>query len=96
MAFLYVPAKMRADPYVIRADDDVCFASSETVCDTHAVSTFYFWNLTNPAEVVAGTAPPALREVGPFVMHKTREKKSNVTFHQHANCLLYTSPSPRD
>ena len=85
MAFLYVPAKMRADPYVIRADDDVCFASSETVCDTHAVSTFYFWNLTNPAEVVAGTAPPALREVGPFVMHKTREKKSNVTFHQHAN-----------
>ena len=81
MAFLYVPAKMKRAPFTLSGDTDACFARSETVCDTHAVSTFYFWNLTNADAVVAGTAPPALREIGPFVMHKGKEKKSNVTFH---------------
>ena len=81
MAFLYVPAKMKRAPFTLSGDTDACFARSETVCNTRAVSKFFFWNLTNADAVVAGTAPPALREIGPFVMHKGKEKKSNVTFH---------------
>ena len=41
----------------------------------------FLLNLTNADAVVPGPPSPALREIGPFVMHKGKEKKSNVTFH---------------
>ena len=41
----------------------------------------FFWNLTSGPW---WPTTPALREIGPFVMHKGKEKKSNVTFHGRA------------
>ena len=81
MAFLYVPAKMKRAPFTLSGDTDACFARSETVCDTHAVSKFFFGTSPTRTPSWPGPPPPALREIGPFVMHKGKEKKSNVTFH---------------
>ena len=80
MAFTYVPAKVKRPPFAVRRSDK-CFQSDETVCDTHAVSRFYFWNLTNAAEVVSGAEPPRLVEVGPYVLRDGKEKKSDIEFH---------------
>lgn len=80
MAFLYVPAKTRREPFAVRRTD-ACFVSNETVCDTHATSSFYFWNLTNAEAVAAGAEPPLLEEVGPYVMTEGKEKKSDIEFH---------------
>ena len=80
MAFTYVPAKTARPPFAVRRGD-ACFASDETTCDTHAASTFYFWNLTNAEAVATGAEPPALREVGPYVMTEGKEKKSDIAFH---------------
>ena len=77
MAFLYVPAKMKRAPFTLSGDTDACFARSETVCDTHAVSTFYFWNLTNADAVVAGTAP--LRSARSVRSSCTRARRRNPT-----------------
>jgi hypothetical protein len=71
MAFLYVPAKTRREPFAVRRTD-ACFVSNETVCDTHATSSFYFWNLTNAEAVAAGAEPPKLRRGGP-VRHDRRQ-----------------------
>ena len=80
MAFTYVPAKVARAPFAVRRGD-TCFASDETTCDTHAASAFYFWNLTNAEAVAAGAEPPALQEVGPYVMTEGKEKKSDIEFH---------------
>ena len=80
MAFLYVPAKTRREPFAVRRTD-ACFVYNETVCDTHATSSFYFWNLTNAEAVAAGAEPPLLEDVGPYVMTEGKEKKSDIEFH---------------
>lgn len=42
-------------------------------CDAGQVfADLYFWNLTNPLAFLAGTQPPALQEVGPFVFRVHR------------------------
>lgn len=79
MAFTYVPNKIKREPYTLRRSDK-CFVSNETVCDTHAVSQFYFWNLTNAEAVIAGSEAPNLVEVGPYVLSDGKEKKSDITF----------------
>lgn len=84
MAFTYVPAKIKREPFTVRRSDK-CFVSNETVCDTYARSQFFFWNLTNAQEVVDGLAPPVLVEVGPYVLHGGKEKKSDIEFHAPRN-----------
>ena len=40
----------------------------------------YLWNITNPAQVLGGTHPPALQEVGPYVMTNGATKRQNINF----------------
>lgn len=96
MRFTYVEQKMKRPPFVISAEKDVCFSKSETVCDTPQTASFYFWNLTNPFEVISGAAPPKLKEVGPYVMHNAKEKKSNITFFENNTKVSYVSTSYAD
>jgi hypothetical protein len=91
MAFAYLPEKLKQTPYVISSEKDSCFARSETVCDSPAITKFYMWNLTNPREVAAGLAPPALQEVGPYVLYKQKEKRSNITFYDNNTKVSYVS-----
>ena len=79
---------MKGSPYVIDRNQDICYAANATICDTHAVSKFFFWNLTNPLEFLAGTQPPELEEVGPFVMRGGKEKKNNVTFSGNGDSVV--------
>jgi hypothetical protein len=57
-AVFIVPGLTDTAPYVISAENDKCFAKSETVCENEVEWRFHFWNLTNADDVVAGTAPP--------------------------------------
>lgn len=91
MAATYVREKTKSSPFVISPEKDTCFARPETVCDTPQVTSFYLWNLTNPHEVVAGTAPPKLHEVGPYVMHKSKEKRHNITFFDNGTKVSFIS-----
>lgn len=93
MALQYVPEKMKRDPFIISSEKDTCFARSETVCDSPQITSIYMWNLTNPHEVAAGLAPPALKEVGPYVMHNAKEKKSNITFFDNNTKVSYIATS---
>ncbi|KAL1443050.1 hypothetical protein MTO96_000939 [Rhipicephalus appendiculatus] len=40
---------------------------------------YYFFNMTNPDEIIAGTEKPRLQEVGPYTFLETREKV-NITW----------------
>ena len=93
MALVYTPNKMKRKPFVISSQNDLCFASSETVCDSPQVTSFNFWNLTNPLEVISGTEPPRLKEIGPYVMHNAKEKKTNVTFFDNNTKVSYIATS---
>lgn len=88
MAVTYLPERMKGSAYVLDPNQDMCYAGNVTICDTHAVSRFFFWNLTNPLEVLAGTQPPELKEVGPFVMQGGKEKKSEVTFSGNGDSVV--------
>ena len=52
----------------------------------------YFFNVTNPVAILEG-AKPMVEEIGPFV-YTEMKKKLDVEWDN--DCLLYTSPSPRD
>ena len=51
-----------------------------TRCENNLEAHIYFWNVTNPSQVLAGTHGPALREVGPYVLNNTINKRQNITF----------------
>ena len=42
--------------------------------------TMHFWNVTNPVEYLAGTQPPSLVPVGPFLKRTIKTTSANVTF----------------
>lgn len=79
LAFVYVPALSTSSDYKIDRGDK-CWASKNTTCENHLESHIYFWNVTNPSDVLAGTAPPNLSEVGPYVLSRTINKRQNITF----------------
>ena len=54
--------------------------TSMTRCENNLEAHIYFWNVTNPSQVLAGTHGPALREVGPYVLNNTINKRQNITF----------------
>ena len=41
--------------------------------------------------MLAGLEPPKLEEIGPYVMHKSKEKKSNVTFFDNNTKVRYVA-----
>ncbi|XP_075731602.1 protein croquemort-like isoform X2 [Rhipicephalus microplus] len=43
---------------------------------------YYFFNMTNPDEIMAGTEKPRLQEVGPYTFLETREKV-NITWNSN-------------
>lgn len=52
-------------------------------CDAASiVADVYFWNITNPTAFLAGTQPPILEEIGPFVFNVHRVVY-NVAFDAH-------------
>ena len=54
--------------------------TSMTRCENNLEAHIYFWNVTNPSQVLAGTHGPALREVGPYDLNNTINKRQNITF----------------
>ena len=54
--------------------------TSTTRCENNLEARIYFWNVTNPSEVLTGTHGPALREIGPYVLKNTINKRQNITF----------------
>ena len=79
LAYLYVPALSLITDYKIDRGDK-CWVTSTTRCENNLKASIYFWNVTNPSQVLAGTHPPALVEVGPYVMSNTVNKRQNITF----------------
>ena len=79
LAYLYVPALSLITDYKIDRGDK-CWVTSTTRCENNLKASIYFWNITNPSQVLAGTHPPALVEVGPYVMSNTVNKRQNITF----------------
>ena len=79
LAFIYVPALSPISDYKIDRGDK-CWVSNNTVCENHLRVEIYLWNITNPAQVLGGTHPPALQEVGPYVMTNGTTKRQNINF----------------
>jgi len=49
----------------------------------------YFFNITNPAEVFAGTAKPRLLEIGPYT-YRQKWVKQNITWHDNGTISYRT------
>lgn len=49
---------------------------------------FYFFNVTNPSAIVAGTSEPILQELGPYTFLEVREK-INVTWNHEDGLVSY-------
>lgn len=65
--------------------------SSSTTCENNLKAYIYFWNITNPDAVIAGTEPPALEEVGPYVMSDVLNKRQNITFSDYDREVSFVS-----
>lgn len=70
----------------ITAGSSACFANMQmnltTVqCDAaFAYADFYYWNITNPSAFMAGTEPPVLEEVGPYI-YTVHEERVNLVWY---------------
>jgi hypothetical protein len=91
LAFIYVPALVPIPDYKIDKGDK-CWTSLTTKCDDNNIKQYiYFWNVTNPDQVLAGTHAPALKEVGPYVISKAVNKRQNITFSNYDQEVSFVS-----